>query len=126
MSPRARLRVPTSLVCIQREPKLGTETLLGFIERVQSLNHDAAASRGTDTPPTRCWMPASHRSGYALGLLCLACYACDLQPGEHGHLFAGVDADASGRGTPPEEREKRKNAAPRGSANADEETSTSY
>ena len=100
--------------------------LLGFVERVQELNHDAAASRGTDTPPTRFWMPASHRSGYALGLLCLACCACDLQPGEHGHLFAGVDADASGRGTPPEEREKRKNAASRGSANADEETSTSY
>ena len=41
-------------------------------------------------------MPASHRSGYALGLLCLACCACDLHPGEHGHLFAGdADADAS-------------------------------
>jgi len=43
-------------------------------------------------------MPASHRSGYALGLLCLACCACDLQPGEHGHLFAG-DVDAEGPGT---------------------------
>ena len=70
-------------------------------------------------------MPASHRSGYALGLLCLACCACDLQPGEHGHLFAGVDADASEEERR-QKREKRKNAAPRGSANADEETSTSY
>ena len=49
-------------------------------------------------------MPASHRSGYALGLLCLACCACDLQPGEHGHLFAGVDADADASGTGPESR----------------------
>ena len=49
-------------------------------------------------------MPASHRSGYALGLLCLACCACDLQPGEHGHLFAGVDADADASGTGTESR----------------------
>lgn len=92
-----------------------------FFER--GLNHDAAASRGTDTPPTRFSMPASHRSGYALGLLCLACCACDLQPGEHGHLFAGVDAeDASGRNA----TKRAPREGDRGSANADEETSTSY
>tara|TARA_B110000977_G_scaffold201373_1_gene295641 strand:+ start:10151 stop:10402 length:252 start_codon:yes stop_codon:yes gene_type:complete len=33
----------------------------------------------------------SHRSGYALSLLCIACCVCDLTPGEHGHLFPGVD-----------------------------------
>ena len=36
----------------------------------------------------------SHRSGYAIGLLCIACCVCDLTPGTHGHLFPGVDEDS--------------------------------